>query len=443
MASARQTALNILYNIEKKASYINIELDSTLSASDLSDIDKRFTTEIVHGVIKNKMHLDYIISCYSKVKLAKMNDKLLIILRMGIYQIMYMDKVPPSAAVNESVKLVKKCATPAFSGFANGILRNVIRNLDNISYPKDFSMRISVKYSYPLWMVDRLKNSLGEERCENIIKAQSERPSVYLRCNRTKTDAKKLCEKLNNVMSASIYHNDYFPTMDYCLKSEKMVSLSGIKEFEDGEFYVQDISSMIVGEVVNPKENSLVIDVCAAPGGKTTHIAEIMNNTGKVIAFDKYEHKINLINENAKRLSLKNIQAICHDSSKLNTEFEKKADYVLCDAPCSGLGIISRKPDIKYSVTEEDIESLSKLSYSILETSSGYVKPGGVLVFSLCTFTKEESIDNVHRFLENNKDFYLDSIQCINIENDGYITLYPDIHSTDGFFVCRMKRKGI
>ena len=441
MQNPRKLSLNILLNIEKNSSYINIELDNALKKSELSSLDKRFVTELVHGVTKWKIYLDYVIFLYSGIKKQKMSDVCLNTLRLGVYQILFLDKVPDSASVNESVKLVKKSPNPRIPGFVNGILRTVIRNRDKIELPKDKTEYLSVKYSYPTEITDVFVSLLGFDECEQFMKAQCERASVYLRCNKTKITRDELLEKLKDKIKATAYENSIFPALDYCIRSEKMTSLSDMDEFNKGYFYVQDISSSVIGEVMNPKKDSLVIDVCAAPGGKTTHIAEKMEGTGKVIAFDKHPHKIRLIEDNAKRLGLDNISAMCFDSKNTSADFIEKADYVLVDAPCSGLGIISRKPDIKYSVTKEDIKNLSEESYKILCASSPYVKKGGTLIFSLCTVTKEESIMNVERFLKEHSDFYPEKIDCINIDNEGYVTLLPHRHMCDGFFVCRMKRK--
>ncbi|MBE7047057.1 MAG: 16S rRNA (cytosine(967)-C(5))-methyltransferase RsmB [Ruminococcaceae bacterium] len=441
MQNPRKLSLNILLNIEKNASYINIELDNALNKSDLSPVDKRFVTELVHGVTKWKIYLDYVIFLYSGIKRNKMSDVCLVALRLGVYQILFLDKIPDSAAVNESVKLVKKNPNPKIAGFVNGLLRTVIRNRENIKLPEDKMQYLSVKYSYPLYLTEILVSSLGFDECERFMEAQSKRATVYLRCNNTKTSVYELKDKLSKKISVDIYHNSFFPTLDYCIRAEKMISLNDLEEFNKGHFYVQDISSSVIGEVIDPKENSLVIDVCAAPGGKTTHIGEKMQNTGKVIAFDEHPHKIKLIEENANRLGLTNIYPKCFDSKETNKDLVGKADYVLVDAPCSGLGIISRKPDIKYSVTKEDILSLSEESYKILCASSQYVKNGGVLVFSLCTVTREESVINVERFLEEHSDFSLEKIDCIDVENSGYVTLLPHKHNCDGFFVCKMKRK--
>lgn len=441
MQNPRKVSLNILLNIEKNTSYINIELDNALKKADLASVDKRFVTELVHGVTKWKIYLDYVIFLYSGIKKNKMSDVCLNTLRLGVYQILFLDRIPDSAAVNESVKLVKKNPNPKIAGFVNGLLRTVIRNRNDIRLPEDKMEYLSVRYSYPSELTEILVSSLGYEECEKFMEAQSKRASVYLRCNLTKISSAELTDKLCKNVSADIYKNSFFPTLDYCIKAEKMISLNELDEFNKGYFYVQDISSSVIGEVIDPKENSLVIDVCAAPGGKTTHIGEKLKNTGKVIAFDKHPHKIKLIEENASRLGLTNIYPRCFDSKETLSEFSECADYVLVDAPCSGLGIISRKPDIKYSVTKEDILSLSDESYQILCSASKYVKKGGILVFSLCTVTKEESIMNVERFLEEHSDFCLEKINCINTDNEGYVTLLPHKHSCDGFFVCRMKRK--
>lgn len=441
MQNPRRLSLNILRSMEKNSSYINIELDNALKSSELTPVDKRFVTELVHGVVKWKIYLDYVIFLYSSIKPNKMTDVCLNALRLGVYQIIFLDKIPDSAAVNESVKLVKKSSNPRIPGFVNGVLRTIIRNRDSIKLPEDKIDFLSVKYSYPVELTEILTDTLGYDECEKFMQAQSERAAVYLRCNTTRITRDKLLESLGEKIKVTAYENQFFPTLDYCIRAEKMTGLSDIDDFDKGYFYVQDISSSVIGEVINPKEGMLIIDVCAAPGGKTTHIAEKMNNTGKIIAFDKHPHKIRLIEQNAERLGLTNISARCFDSKVFDKNLVGRADCVLVDAPCSGLGIISRKPDIKYSVTKEDIKNLAEESYSILCSSSEYVKRGGCLVFSLCTITKEESVMNVERFLKEHKEFCLDRIECINEDNHGYVTLLPHKHLCDGFFVCRMKRK--
>jgi 16S rRNA (cytosine967-C5)-methyltransferase len=434
MQNPRNVALKILYNIDVCGAYINIEIKNTLDKCELKSIDKKLVTELVHGVIKYKLRLDYIINQFSKVKMKKISPYVLNILRLGIYQIIFLDKIPDRAAINESVNLVKKYS-PHSAGFVNAILRNVTRT--EIKYPDDKIEYLSVYYSFEKWMLKKFIDEYGIQKAESLLNSLNKKKELYIRVNMLKTSVDKLIDDLSK---NGIYaeKSDVLPD---ALKVDNLSGLSSLDLFENGHFYVQDLSSMMAAYALSPKENDFVIDVCAAPGGKTSYIAELMNNKGRIIAFDMYEHKLKLMQENFKKLGIDIIETSLNNSEKLNESYIEKADCVLVDAPCSGLGIISKKPDIKYSVKEVDIISLAKQSFEILCTSSKYVKKGGTLVYSLCTFTKEEGKDNVEKFLQFDERFELDSIKCYNKENNGMITLLPDEFDADGFFICRFKRK--
>ncbi len=434
MPNAREIALKVIYAVDKDGAYINVELNKRLGEFNLTELDKRFITEICHGVLKHKLTLDYFIKKNSSLRLNKIATYVLNVLRMGIYQIKFMDKVPDNAAVNESVKLARKFGGGKSAGFVNAVLRAVIRN--EIEYPKNEVEYLSVKYSYPIWLCQRFIDAYGFDFAKEYMQKSLERQKNSVRVNTLKISPDKfleLCKALG--VDAKI--------SEHC-KNGVYVSDLGVllnsKLFEDGMFYVQDIASMIVCDILNPKKGSTVIDVCSAPGGKTTYIAEKMQNDGKVFAFDIYEHKIKLIEDNAKRLGINIIYPKLYDASKENALFKNMCDFVLVDAPCSGLGIVNKKPDIKYNITEEGIKNLANISYDILNTSAKYVKKSGYLVFSLCTITKEESVNNVMKFLNENKNFKLEKIDCVDIENDGYITLYPNVHGTDGFFAAKFVR---
>lgn len=434
MQNPRNVALKILYNIDVGGAYINIELKNALDNCDLKVVDKKLVTELVHGVIKYKLRLDYIISQFSKVKMKKISPYVLNILRLGIYQILFLDKIPDRAAINESVNLVKKYSAHS-AGFVNAILRNVTRC--QVKYPEDKIEYLSVYYSFEKWMVKKFIDEYDFDKTESLLDSLNKKKDLYIRVNTLKTSLDKLIDELSeNGINAE--KSDILPD---ALKVDSLSGLNSLNAFKDGCFYVQDISSMIAACALSPKENDFVIDVCAAPGGKTSYIAQIMNNKGKIIAFDMYEHKLKLMQENFKKLGIDIIETSLNNSEKLDENYIEKADCVLVDAPCSGLGITSKKPDIKYSVKENDIETLAKQSFEILCTSSKYVKKGGTLVFSLCTFTKEEGEDNVKKFLQFDKRFELDDIKCYNEENNGMITLLPDNIEADGFFICRFKRK--
>lgn len=423
--NSRETALKTLYDIEFNGAYSNLALKSCLSA-DLSKQDKALVTQIVYGVIRYKLTLDYIISKFSSVKLKKLSKYVLLILRMGVYQIKFMDKIPDSASVNESVKLAKKYCGKS-SGFVNAVLRSIIKDIDKIEYPKDRTQYLSVKYSFPTEMVRLFDKT---PFCEELLASLNKESETSIRINSLK--AKSITIDGEKVNKNPLY--EYAAVI-------KGVDISNSKEYDEGLFTVQDVAAMMASLALDPKPNDLCIDVCSAPGGKTTHLAELMNNTGKIYAFDMHEHKIDIIKKNASRMGIDIITAECHDSAKAKAELIGKADKVLVDAPCSGLGIIRKKPDIKWS--KDDISSLSDIQYEILSSSAKYLKTGGELVYSTCTLNPQENEEVILKFIKNNLDFELAEIvlpSSLNRENNGYITLYPNIDNTDGFFISKIKR---
>jgi ribosomal RNA small subunit methyltransferase RsmB len=445
--NAREAALKVLVDTEEKGAYSNIALNKLLNGVDFNPMDKSLVTELVYGTLKNKILIDYYISSFSKIKLKKISFWILNILRIGIYQLLFSDKIPVSAACNESVKLAKKYGHSASSGFVNAILRNVARTGQNIKLPDrelDISMYLSVKYSHQKWMVDLILKEHGEEFTEELLLADNEVPKLSLRTNTLKTDRKSLIEILT-LEGAKAVESSFTPEG---IVVEGLASPANSKVFEKGYFQVQDESSMLVARVISPKKADLVVDVCSAPGGKTTHIAQLMNNEGRILAFDIHPHKLELVRENAKRLGINIIETFEQDAEIKVDSLVGKADCVLVDAPCSGLGIIRRKPDIKWTRKPEDIGSLNKIQADILKTSSSYVKPGGTLVYSTCTILREENQGTVNDFLSRNKDFYIESVEAFleeplkkYVSPEGYLQLYPNVQGADGFFICRLKRK--
>ena len=436
--NARRVSADILYNVYKNGAYLNEELKSVRKIEELSQNDMRFVTELTMGVIKNKLRIDYIISKNINIKLKKVSLYILAIMECAVYQILYMDKVPHSAAVNEGVKLTKTRKLNKSTAFVNAVLRNILKNINAIEYPKDKTEYLSVYYSFPLWLVQKWEKDFGINRLEAIIKSLSEKADLYFRVNTLKTDAKSLALSLKNSgCEVSEHNNKDFPSVDYMLLCNSVNDIQSLKEFNEGLFYVQDFAASLTVEVLDVKPGMTVADMCAAPGGKTTHIAEKMNNNGKIYAFDMFEHKINKINENAKRLGIDIIKASVADSSVNIPDLNGICDRVLVDAPCSGLGIIRRKPDIKYARSIDDLEQLSKISYSILDNAKNYLKKGGIMVFSTCTIEMCENDGVVNEFLKNNKKFKKQIINC-NKQNDGSITLYPDLDMCDGFYICKL-----
>ena len=438
--NAREIAYKVLLDIEKNNNYSNMAINKHFKDVKLSNQDRGLATEIIYGVIENKYYIDYMIDKLSKVKTNKMEIYVKTLLRMGVYQIIFLNSISDYAAVNETVNLAKK-KNSKVSGFINGILRNVIRQKEEIGKvkTKDDVDYLAIKYSYDKWMIRNWMIHFGKEFTEELLEVNSERPNIYLRTNTLKITRDELIEKLEkqNIKASKVN------VVEEAIKVEHLKDIENNKLYKEGLFTVQDVSSMLVGKVMNPKENSLVLDVCSAPGGKTTHMATLMNNTGKVISRDIYDHKLKLIKASTKRLGLTNVDVQEFDGMKLDRESIAKFDYVLADVPCSGLGIIRRKPEIKYK-EKEDFRELPPIQKKILENAAKYVKVGGTLIYSTCTIQDSENIDVVNEFLQKHKNFELVPIKEVNVDLDnqekGYMKIYPNVHDMDGFFISKLIR---
>lgn len=438
--NAREIAYKVLLDIEKNKNYSNMAINKHFKDVELSNQDRGLATEIIYGVIENKYYIDYMIDKLSKVKTNKMEIYVKTLLRMGIYQIMFLNSISDYAAVNETVNLAKK-KNSKVSGFINGILRNVIRQKETIGAikVKDDIDYLAIKYSYDKWMIRNWMIHFGREFTEELLEANSQRPSIYLRTNTLKITRDELIEKLEkqNIKASKV------SVVDEAIKVENLKDIDNNSIYKEGLFTVQDISSMLVGKVMNPEEDSLVLDVCSAPGGKTTHMATLMNNTGQVVSRDIYEHKLKLIKASCKRLNLTNVNVEEYDAMKIDKDSIGKFDYVLADVPCSGLGIIRRKPEIKYKEKEE-FRDLPPIQKKILENASKYVKKGGTLIYSTCTIQDSENIDVINEFLQKNKNFELAPINEVKVDLDnqekGYMKIYPNIHEMDGFFISKLIR---
>lgn len=437
---AREIAYKVLLDIEKNKNYSNMAINKHFKDVKMSNQDRGLATEIIYGVIENKYYIDYMIDKLSKVKTNKMEIYVKTLLRMGIYQIMFLNSISDYAAVNETVNLAKK-KNSKVSGFINGILRNVIRQKEEIGKvkTKDDVDYLAIKYSYDKWMIRNWMIHFGKEFTEELLEANNERPNIYLRTNTLKITRDELIKKLEkqNIKAEKVN------VVEEAIKVEHLKDIENNSLYKEGLFTVQDVSSMLVGKVMNPKENSLVLDVCSAPGGKTTHMATLMNNTGQVVSRDIYDHKLKLIKAASKRLGLTNVDVEEFDGMKLDRESIGKFDYVLADVPCSGLGIIRRKPEIKYKEKEE-FRQLPPIQKKILENASKYVKVGGTLIYSTCTIQDSENIDVVNEFLQKNKNFELVPIKEVNVDLEnqekGYMKIYPNVHDMDGFFISKLIR---
>lgn len=442
MYNTRQIALNIITDVIDNNAYNNLALKKALSQNDsITTVDKAFITEIVNGSLRNIIYIDYIIEQFSNAK--KIKPLLLNLLRISVYQIKFMDKVPDFAICNEAVSIAKKRGYSKLSGFVNGMLRNIIRNKDNISLPDEQKQPLnylSTLYSYPKWIIQKWLDSYDYDFVKQMCIKNNTNPDITICVNRLKTD----CTKLKNSLEQKgievldgIYSN-------YALHLSKTSDISNLNEYNEGYFHVQDESSILAVNILDPKEGEYIIDMCAAPGGKSLICAEKMNNIGTIKSRDIYEHKLKLISDGAKRLGIDIIQTQNIDATVLDDDSIKKADRVLVDAPCSGLGMVRKRADIKLKKKSEDIQALQQLQRKILTVASEYVKLDGILVYSTCTISKEENEDNISWFVQN-FPFELEDINSLLPEqldgSLGYIQLYPHIHDTDGFFIARMRRK--
>lgn len=442
--NTREIALKILIEINEKGAYSNIALNKYMNL-DISRIDESFSRKIVYGVLENRLYLDWIISKISKIKIKKIDSTILEILRIGVYQIIFMERIPDSAAVNESVKLSKKYSHSGSVGYVNGVLRNIVRNKKKIRKVdiKDPIEYISVKYSHPKWIIKRWLNEFGEEFTLKLCEANNGKVNLNIRTNTLKVDR----ETLKNILKNKGYNISETKYAIDGLIIENPYRITNINEFKNGLFTIQDESSMLVSQIMDPRKNSTLIDVCSAPGGKTTHMAQYMENKGKIIGRDIHKHKFKLIKDNYTRLGIDIIKTEVFDAMNLDESLLSKADYVLVDAPCSGLGLIRRKPEIKWNRNQENIEKIKEIQNKILINASKYLKSGGILIYSTCTIGKEENVGIVKKFLKENNDFklmgfdsLLDSKENIKTAKDGYIELFPHIHETDGFFISKMQK---
>lgn len=445
-ANPREIALKVLYKTIEKDGYSNILLNHSLSSGDFSPEDRAFITRIVYGVLENKIYLDWVIRRFSKIRLKKISPWIINILRISIYQILFMDRVPGFAAVNEGVKLAKKHGDRKTIGFVNGILRSVIRSPEKTEIPsenEDHLQFISLKYSYPRWMVEDWVRIYGQEFTEELCKSNNRPPEMVIRTNTLKTTTENLCNLLQKE-GLRVRRGVYSPAALYL---EEGVGTVGLNAFKEGLFYVQDESSMLCIEVLDPEPGQIMVDVCSAPGGKATYAAQMMDDRGRIIARDINENKLDMVKENCRRLGIQSVETGVFDAGQIDCSLIGRADRVVVDAPCSGMGIIRRKPDIKWKKEREHYTILANKQKKILENAARYLKTGGVLVYSTCTIMPDENEEVFKDFVGNNPDFIACDIspfvpESIRSESckKGYLQLFPNIHGVDGFFIGKMMR---
>ena len=432
MSNPRQIAFEALMKTQRDTAFSNLTIDGALSKSNLDTRDKSFVSNLFYGVIERQLTIDYQLSRYLSKPLKKLKPEVLTILRLGAYQILFMDKVPDSAAVNESIKLSKKNGASYASGLINAVLRKVSLNGVVLPENNDSADFLSVKFSCPCWLVEKWIREYGYEDTAAFLESSVGSADTFIRVNITKISDDELMDILiAEGIECEKTYNDH--TLKISLKGHDIEKLDS---FIKGYYHVQDIASQLCAKALNAKENDIVFDLCSAPGGKAYTVAETMNDNGRVLCFDIYENRVKLIVSGAKRLGLGSIEGRVGDASVYNAELGL-ADKVLCDVPCSGLGIIRRKPEIKYK-SEAELADLPDIQYAIIDNASKYVRKGGRLIYSTCTLSKAENEDVAAKFLENHSDF-----RSAPLFSDGgscTITLMPHKNQSDGFFIACFER---
>ncbi len=434
---ARDVAADAVTAFRKRSAWSEGYLRNEIRASGLSERDASLATAITNGVLQNMLYIDYYISKFSSIKINKISPGILDVLRISVYQILFLDRVPDSAVVNDAVYRANRSNARA-AGFVNAILRKISASKDSLpEITGDRDDVLSVKYSHPRWLIHMLSDIYGIVETEKIISSNNEPAPICARVNLLKTTQDELFDILREegvLVSAGNTENSII--------LKETGNIEKLKSFKDGLFYIQDASSQIAASIVNARPGMCVLDACAAPGGKSFLLATDMENTGEVISCDIYEHKLRLIENGAERLGIKNIRTKLCDASVFNDEFDASFDAVLADVPCSGLGIIRKKPDIRYK-DEDSLKELPSIQFAILQNVSSYVKPGGKLVYSTCTILPRENSDVVKRFLGENSSFEAEvfNVDVPHIRNEFGITLLPHVSGTDGFYMCSLRRK--
>ena len=446
MINLREIILGALMDIVEEEQYSHIVMKDVLEKYQyLEKRDRAFITRVTEGTLENMIQLDYIIERFSKVKVRQMKPVIRNILRMSVYQLKYMDSVPDSAICNEGVRLAQKRGFYQLKGFVNGVLRSVARNLDKVEYPsreKQPILYLSVTYSMPEWILKNWIELYGFDAVEEICADVHKEKLTSVRCNLGKASMDEIVESLK----AQDICVERVPYLDYALNIGNYNYMKAVDAFKKGWFQVQDVSSMLVSEIAAPKWGDFCIDVCAAPGGKSLHLADMLQGSGHVEARDVTDYKVSLMQDNIERIGAINMSAVRMDATVFDHGSVEKADILLADVPCSGLGVIGKKADIRYKMTPAKQAEIVKLQRKILDTVWPYVKKGGTLIYSTCTIGAEENQYNVKWFLEN-YPFRLESIDpyiCDELKSKttqaGYLQLLPGIHKTDGFFMARFKR---
>lgn len=431
--TAREAALDVLVRTEQDRSYSNLLLHQTIQKYRLDKSDAALATEIVYGTIQRLNTIDYFLGKFVAKGMAKLQPWVRSLLRLSFYQMYYLDRIPDHAIVNEAVNLAKKKGHQGISGMVNGVLRNVIRQKDSLLIPEKLpaAERIALVHSHPQWLVSRWLRQLGEAKTEQICEANNVPPRVSIRANTMKLGRNELVELLRQADIQA--EPSALAPAGVIVRGAGNMALT--PWFAEGLFSIQDESSMLVAEAVDPQPGEKVLDCCAAPGGKTMHMAEKMKDSGQVWACDVHEHKAKLIQEQADRLGLKSVKTLTADARKLTERFEAGSfDRILLDAPCSGLGVIRRKPDMKWSKLEQELDDICVIQRDLLNEVHKLLRPGGILVYSTCTIEHNENEGMVQSFLRDHPEFEW-------ADEQGPVQIYPYEHQSDGFFIAKLRKR--
>ena len=436
--NARQLAYDVLIDIQQNGAYANLALDKALLRSKLNKSDRRLATELVYGCTKMQLHLDQIIKSYCDLK--KVDKKTLQLLRMAVYQMTYLEKIPDHAIINETVELSKKVGLHS-DKFINGVLRSMLREEKPIKWPdkrKQRNQYIAKWYSFPQWLIDGWVKEYGFADTERLCEYFNNPAQTWIRVNTLKATAEEIKSVFEHLNIEYVQH----PALPeaFCLKSLQKIKQSSL--FKQGKIIVQDLSAMLPALVLNPSKGNQVLDMCAAPGGKTTYLSAIMNNSGSIMACDLHPHRVELIEHNVKRLGVENVRCYAGDATALPDDCYVRFDAVLLDAPCSGLGVLNRRADLRWRIRKSSLPEIEQLQEQLLDAACHYLKPQGTLVYSTCTLNKNENEYQIKRFLEKHPNFECVPLECLGETcESGQKTIYPYIDQTDGFFIAKLVRK--
>ena len=436
----RGNAVKILNRVERTDAYLDKLLEAEFRSSEINDLDKSLLNELVHGVLRWQMKLDWVLNGFFHGNFTKSEATVKNALRIALYQIMFLDKIPHHAAVNEAVEFVKRIRGEKAGNLVNAVLRNILRNIDAIHYPDvtiDAVQYLAIMYSHPVWLVRRWVNRFGYAEADKLLQANNRKPVLSLRINTMKIDVETFLGHLSSQNIA--FERSRF--LDNFVTTANLSNLAQSELFKQGFFSVQDESAGIACKLVDPKPGEKIIDLCAAPGGKTAYIGEVLKNSGHIDAVDKYQSRLGLVATGCERLGIKNVSCYTADACTFEAP---QADKVLLDAPCSGFGILAKKPDIKLKRESKDIKQLTDLQGELIDHAASLVKPGGALVYSTCTIEPEENFSVVRTFLSNHPEFSIDSarnyVHSSLVHNDGYVETFPHRHGMDGSFSIRLTK---